>query len=103
MTVATTTHASTPERPSAASTAASLAGKPSSGGTPAIDAPETTATANATGIDLQSPDELADVPGAGADVDLADDHEQCRFERGVGGEDRTPPQRSPFRFRPTAA
>ena len=36
--------------------AASFAGKPSSGGTPAIDSPAKTMTQNATGIEVRSPD-----------------------------------------------
>ena len=48
-------HRSAPSSPMAASMAASLAGKPSSGGRPAIDAPATAAVAAATGIERRSP------------------------------------------------
>ena len=51
-----TTRNSVPDSPSAASIAASFAGKPSSGGMPAIEAPEITATANVMGIERRRPD-----------------------------------------------
>ena len=57
--------------------------KPSSGGTPAIDAPASTADAGEHRQPAAEPGQLAQVAGAGGVVDDADDEEQRRLEQRV--------------------
>ena len=64
----------------------SLAMKPISGGTPAIDSEARAAVTPDNGIERQRPPQFGDVPRAGADVDFAHHQEQRGLEQGMGEE-----------------